>query len=291
MYLDLPEYQFSDMTTNEKKTVISGDIRYPVVIRGMYKPRAIDMKLNNLIELFGNVRIPVEVYNSDKTRTTDALKTHLNLPKFIEYLKNDGYPRFYAADVDIFTKLLNCTEDHQEKIIQSFENTHIETMKEVQCLNMYMGKDHGSDLHLHTNSDTFLNQLFGTKTVYIFDNYENPNIHKITSLNANEDRFNFAKENFFALDHSKMTIHKVTLYPGDTLLIPPWSWHATKGHDLNVSISEVFDRRSCAFLLQNPNLIISWYRTVYDMDLKIFKKYSIAIFIIIIAILVLINKY
>ena len=127
--------------------------------------------------------------------------------------------------------------------------------------------------------------------MYIFDNYENPNIHQITSLNANEDRFNFAKEDFFALDHSKMTIQKVTLCPGDTLLIPPWSWHATKGHDFNVSISEVFDRRSCAFLLQNPNLIIGWYRTVYDPYFKVLKKYSTtAIFILLLILLLLLLR-
>ena len=122
---------------------------------------------------------------------------------------------------------------------------------------LYLGNNHASGLHLHVNSDFILNQLYGSKTVYIFDNYENSNIHKNSFFQM--DKSNFAKEDFFKMDHSKMKIYKVTLQQGDSLLIPPWCWHATQGHGINTSITQTFDRKSISYLLKNPNLVLDYF--------------------------------
>jgi hypothetical protein len=87
---------------------------------------------------------------------------------------------------------------------------------------------------------------------------------------------NFAKEDFFQLDHSKMKVYKVTLQPGDSLMIPPWSWHATQGHGINMSLTQIFNRSDLTYLLANPNLIIDY---VFEDQLILF---SILIIILII---------
>ncbi len=248
-YLDLPTYIYGNMTPEEKKTLLMGNIKEPTVIRGLYQPIAMKMNTKQIIDMFGNISLPVEIYDTHDTETTAADMGKSTLPKLFKHWKRNLLPRLYCAEVDLFEQRI------PRKLLETLRNPNTEP-KEVEALMLYLGKDHKSGLHLHVNSDFVLNQLFGSKTVYIFNNYDNPNIHKNSTFHMGKS--NFAKEDFFQLDHSKMKIYKVTLQPGDSLMIPPWSWHATQGHGINMSLTQIFDRSDLMYLLANPNMILDY---------------------------------
>tara|TARA_B100000767_G_scaffold259127_1_gene268574 strand:- start:909 stop:1700 length:792 start_codon:yes stop_codon:yes gene_type:complete len=237
------------MTPEEKKTLLMGNIKEPTVIRGLYQPIAMKMNTKQIIDMFGNISLPVEIYDTHDTETTAADMGKSTLPKLFKHWKRNLLPRLYCAEVDLFEQKI------PRKLLETLRNPNTEP-KEVEALMLYLGKDHKSGLHLHVNSDFVLNQLFGSKTVYIFNNYDNPNIHKNSTFHMGKS--NFAKEDFFQLDHSKMKIYKVTLQPGDSLMIPPWSWHATQGHGINMSLTQIFDRSDLMYLLANPNMILDY---------------------------------
>ena len=75
---------------------------------------------------------------------------------------------------------------------------------------------------------------------------------------------NFITDNFFKLNHKQFKIYKVTLQPGNSLLIPPWWFHAVKGHDLSCSITKVYYRSDTTYLLKYPRLnlldILNYYQ-------------------------------
>jgi hypothetical protein len=266
-YLDLPTYNYGNMTPEEKNALLVGNIKEPTVIRGMYQPRAMKMNISQIVRMFGNVSLPIEIYDTPEIDTTSADMGKSTLPKLFKHWKQDLLPRLYCAEVDLFEQKL------PTKLLESLKNPNTDP-KEVEALMLYLGKDHASGLHLHVNSDFVLNQLFGSKTVYIFNNYDNPNIHKNSTFHMSKS--NFAREDFFRLDHSKMKIYKVTLQPGDSLMIPPWSWHATQGHGINMSLTQIFSRSDLTYLLTNPNLILDY---VIEDELALF---SILIIIIVI---------
>lgn len=270
-YLSLPTYIYDHMTPEEKK-VFLGNIKEPTVIRGMFKPEASKMNIDQISKLFRNVTLPVEIYDTHETTTQEADTGRSTVPELFNHWKKDQLPRLYCAEVDLFEQII--PRDQKERLLKALHNPNIDP-REVEALMLYLGKDHASGLHLHIHSDFILNQLFGTKTVYIFNNYDNPNIHKNSAFNSYESNIrvnasNFAKEDFFSLDHSKMKIHKVTLQPGDSLLIPPWSWHATQGHGVNMSITQIFDRSDITYLLTNPNLVLDYISECHHIILSIF---------------------
>lgn len=251
--MDLPTYVYSQMTPEEKQ-IIAREITHPVVIRGLYEPKARQMAFEKVTKLFGHVDLPIEIYDTPDTATTSADMGTMTVPNLITHWKKKRSPSIYCAEVDLFEQRVS------ERLLDTLYNPNTSARK-VEALMLYLGNNHSSGLHLHINSDFILNQLYGSKTVYIFDNYDNPGIHKNSVFSVSKS--NFAKEDFFKMDHSKMKIYKVTLQPGDSLMIPPWSWHATQGHGINMSITQIFERKNLWYLLKNPNLILDYYSDEY----------------------------
>jgi hypothetical protein len=202
--------------THEEKRILLKDFNQPVVIRGLYQSKAVRMNLENVVDLFGNSVLPVEFYDTLDTRACDAGTGAATMKGLFEHWKTDKSPILYCAEVDLFKQNIS------ETLLDTLKNPNTEP-RQVQALMLYLGKNWGSDLHMHVTSDFILNQVFGSKTVYIFNNYD-----------------------------------KVTLQPGDSLLIPPWYWHTTRGHGINMSITQVYLRKSALYLLTNPNIIIDY---------------------------------
>ena len=255
--MDLPTYIYSQMTPEEKQ-IITQEITHPVVIRGLYQPKARRMPFEKVTKMFGHTELPIEIYDTPNTSTTSADTGTMSVPNLVSHWKKGRTPSLYCAEVDLFEERVS------ENLLNTLHNPNTDG-REVEALMLYLGNNHSSGLHLHVNSDFILNQLYGSKTVYIFDNYDNPNIHKNSAFSATKS--NFAKEDFFKMDHSKMKIYKVTLQPGDSLLIPPWSWHATQRHGINMSITQIFERKNLWYLLKNPNLILDYYSDEYMTQL------------------------
>jgi hypothetical protein len=265
-YLELPTYDFLEMTSEEKRVILK-DFNQPIVIRGLYQSKAMQMSSENIVKLFGDSKLPIEFYDTPETRFYDSGTGTATMKGLFEHWKTDKLPILYCAEVDLFKQNMS------ELLLETFRNPNTEP-KKVEALMLYLGKNWGSDLHIHIRSDFILNQVFGSKTVYIFSNYDNLNINKNSSFDM--DKFNTPKEDFFSLDHSQMKIYKVTLQPGDSLLIPPWYWHATRGHGINMSITQIYIRNDMSYLLTNPNIIID-YMIFYPEIL-----YVLVIFIMII---------
>lgn len=265
-YLELPTYDFLEMTSEEKRVILK-DFNQPIVIRGLYQSKAMQMSSENIVKLFGDSKLPIEFYDTPETRFYDSDTGTATMKGLFEHWKTDKLPILYCAEVDLFKQNMS------ELLLETFRNPNTEP-KKVEALMLYLGKNWGSDLHMHIRSDFILNQVFGSKTVYIFSNYDNPNINKNSSFDM--DKYNTPKEDFFSLDHSQMKIYKVTLQPGDSLLIPPWYWHATRGHGINMSITQIYIRNDMSYLLTNPNIIID-YMIFYPEIL-----YVLVIFIMII---------
>lgn len=251
--MELPTYIYNQMTSEDKE-IVSNDFKHPVVIRDFYHPKSRTIGFEKFTKLFGNTRLPVEIYSTNNTSTTDADTAKMSMPKLNQHWKKDKSPSIYCAEVDLLDR--DILDDNRYNILKTLENPNLKSRK-VESLLLYLGNNHASGLHLHVNSDFILNQLYGSKTVYIFDNYANPNIHKNSFFQM--EKSNFAKEDFFNMDHSKMRIYKVTLRSGDSLLIPPWCWHATQGHGVNTSITQTFDRKDISYLVKNPNLILDYF--------------------------------
>lgn len=247
-YLELPTYDFIEMTSEEKRVILK-DFNQPIVIRGLYQSKAMQMSSENIVKLFGDTKLPIEFYDTPETRACESDTGTATMKGLFEHWKTDKLPILYCAEVDLFKQNIS------ELLLETFRNPNTEPRK-VEALMLYLGKNWGSDLHMHIRSDFILNQVFGSKTVYIFSNYDNANINKNSSFDM--IKFNTPKEDFFSLDHSQMKIYKVTLQPGDSLLIPPWYWHATRGHDINMSITQIFIRNDITYLLTNPNIIIDY---------------------------------
>ena len=257
--MELPTYTYDQMTPEEKQ-ILAKEITEPVVIRGLYQSKARKMPFEQVTKMFGHVELPVELYDTPEIDTTTAEMGSMSVPDLIRHWKKNVKPSIYCAEVDLFEERVS------KKLLETLYNPNTSSRK-VEALMLYLGNNHSSGLHLHVNSDFILNQLYGTKTVYIFDNYDNPNIHKNSVMSVTKS--NFAKEDFFKMDHSKMKIYKVTLGPGDSLLIPPWSWHATQGHGINMSITQIFERKNLWYLLKNPNLILDYYSDEYVTQLVV----------------------
>lgn len=253
--MELPTYTY-DLMTPEERDIVSNDFTHPVVIRGFYKPKAIKLGFEGFTKLFGNSELPIEIYDKHDTSTTGADTGHMSFPNLIKHWKKNRSPSIYCAEVDLLDRDILRTNKNKHLLHKTLQNPNLDSRK-IMSLLLYLGNNHASGLHLHVNSDFILNQLYGSKTVYIFDNYENSNIHKNSFFQP--DKSNFAKEDFFKMDHSKMKIYKVTLQQGDSLLIPPWCWHATQGHGINTSITQTFDRKSISYLLKNPNLVLDYF--------------------------------
>tara|TARA_Y100001970_G_C13881920_1_gene674258 strand:- start:57 stop:758 length:702 start_codon:yes stop_codon:yes gene_type:complete len=171
--------------------------------------------------------------------------------------KNKTEPFYYLAEIDLLEKL------DENELPKGFElyivNPHLENIllkHERHAVNLFIGNNASSGCHMHIEDNYILNQVFGSKTIYLFD-YDDSN-HMITkncdslkkTLGITYCEYkNFITENFFDLDHNKFNnLYKVTLNPGDSLVIPPHWWHATNGHGINCSITNVIERKNLNYL-------------------------------------------
>ena len=255
-YLDLPTYVYDQMTPQEKEQIITKEFYKPVVIRGLYKPNALKLGFEKTRNLFGNERLPVEVYRTPETGKFASHTGRCDIAYLTNHWKKDKRPYLYCAEVDLIGA--NFQKDRKEKLLSNLKNPNTPS-RGVQELLLYLGKNHTSGLHLHVGSDFILNQLFGSKTIYIFSNYDNPNVRK-NNIVTDFNKCNFAVDDFF-----KMEIYKATLEPGDSITIPPWYWHATQGHGLNMSITQTYNRYNILYLLSNPNIILDYITSGDDM--------------------------
>ena len=128
---------------------------------------------------------------------------------------------------------------------------------------IFFGNNGKSGVHLHTGHDYVLNQISGTKTVYMFDYRDNNmEFHGLFS-----DRSNFTKSNFFTMDKTNMKIYKALLEEGDSLMIPPWWWHNAISNGFSCSITKKYKRDDMSYIFKYPKIQLIFIGEFFNCDL------------------------
>ena len=247
MYYDI------DVIYNIKDTNSYINFQKPYVIKGGCKNMDIFNKKNKIEYLKDNLKgitFPVEIYDNDNEmgETNIKKRKELSFDKIYNKIIDDKTEqKYYLAEIDLSDYTLQLPEDFLKNFVIDMDESRLN-----EGILIFFGKNGKSGCHLHTSNDYVLNQISGTKTVYMFDYHDNNmEFHGLFS-----DRSNFTKSNFFTMDKTNMKIYKAVLEEGDSLIIPPWWWHAVEGNGLNYSITKTYDRNDHTYLYDKPYLIL-----------------------------------
>ena len=184
--------------------------------------------------------------NITDSETTNVYKVEkINFEEYLNVI-NKIEPHYYLAGKELEMYKNNISND----IFKDLKMKMDDYRKPVQHM-LFIGNNSKSGCHLHCDWDYAINQIFGKKTVYLFDYYDNIDL-KIHSINHHQ--YNFITKNFFRLNHKLYKIYKVTLVPGNTLLIPPWWFHAVENNGYSCSVTKTF-YRSHYYLFKKPMLL------------------------------------
>ena len=208
-----------------------------------------------LSQIFKDTPINIEVYQNRDSMGETNVNKHQEKPfrEVINHIMTEKPPFFYFAEIAIS----EYEKDIGTFLKQDIQNDFDRLRKPVEEL-IFMGYDSLSGCHLHINDDYILNQIIGTKTIYLFHYRDNPQLKMRSFLDKNN---NFLKDNFFKLDHSKLKIYKVILKPGNSLVIPPWWFHAVQGNKFSCSITKVYQRSNIDYLKKYKYLSF-----LYDLE-------------------------
>ena len=303
-YLELDEYIWDQNFNEHDFEKLFFNFNKPTIIRGFCKNTIAfnTWNENSIIDVFNDIKLPCEQYNSDSDFYNGEgklnFKKKIKMKNVLEYIKSDKKPYLYLAEVDI-KKLKGNTDNI---IFDLFNPNIIESVFKNQLVNtLYLGNNAASGCHIHIEDNFLLNQVFGTKTIYFFDYHDNDgsliNNWLLTNIIGDQyivpsmpfdDEANFIKNKFFEMNHSKMKIYKATLNPGDSILIPPWWWHATRGNDLNLSFTTIYNRRDISYLFFRPLLIFLYIAKFFEE----YEYYELLIyFSAVIILFYIINKF
>ena len=263
----------------------------PYVIRGGCKSMKIFSENDKLQFFYKNLHkheFETETYNTFTEMERTDVKNDVFQP-FSETYKNiltGSLPHNFIAD--------QCLLDEDIGIHSKFKEYftyNIDTKRSIENILLFFGNNSRSGAHIHIGDDYILNQIYGKKTIYIFDYYDNP---LLETFGIFSDRHNFLKDNIFQLDHSKLKMYKVVLNEGDSLTIPPWWWHAARSHGVSISITKTYLRTSHLYLLKYPKIILMDFRLLcenYFADLNYLSQNKEFVAIIILIIIYIIVCY
>jgi hypothetical protein len=304
-FLSLTEYKWNEDLDKDDMSLIFPHINEPIVIRDYCKNTIAYKKWRpeNMSKIFGNKRFKVDTYSK---KTTGHWTNHghtMTMEEYFNYMKSVDKPQHFIGelslggsgcdqiDTDLYTKLYRDLDNRQNyKNNQTYDKTV-----------MYYGKNSCTECHIHFVDNYIVNQIFGTKTFYFFDYNDNNDIVNKKSIwdvdgphdggpgyiTYNNDDGSISKT-FLDLNLNNFNkLYKVTLNPGDSVLIPPWWWHTTQGHDINCTIVNGFKRKDLAYLFRMPDLL---FNTYYLFGISIFLDNIIETLILITIILILFSN-
>ena len=189
---------------------------------------------------FNNVEFDVETYKTKKDFETS--KSGMESQKFNEYLKDMYHKNIYIPDCD----LVEYKGDIENCIFEDLINPNDyrlglqsrDGLKGVSDgANLYIGVDTKTGMHCHIEDDFLLNQIIGTKRVYVMSDFSMLNMKNMFSKYNN-----FSKENFFDLNWEKIDVYYADLEPGDSFCFPPWCWHAIESDGYTLAVTKVWER-------------------------------------------------
>ena len=248
--------KLKEINCNINKTFdpLNNDISEPIVLRGFYKDTDAFKKwnLNTLPSIFGNNKTMIECYDNyiDFMNASVCYTKNYNMKEFIDNCKKELIYMGEQSIDDFDSKQLNKDIYNQRLTTEPMDSV------------IFMGYNANSHTHIHSVNQTYiLNQIIGTKTMFFFD--LNDNIENGIGLPSpfSHDRKFIINYNTMEpahirhLHHKNLTLYKVTLYPGDSISIPPWWWHDARCNGLSLSITEKFDRNYYNQIYKYPILL------------------------------------
>lgn len=215
----------------------------PVVIRGGCKemPAFKKWNLKYMKEVLGNEKIETEIFESlEDMQTTKGVKRRFSEHNFLELSRlifNKEPPFYYPSNSylnlsfgDSHKKLIQDTE-HPSDDYRSVKND----MK--SAISFFIGNNTYTGSHVHIFSDFLVSVLVGKKIFYMWSFTDNPEV--------NHEEFHsihYHTKNFWKRDHSNMKIYKVELNAGDSMILPPWWYHAVYSPGFCIGIAKVYIR-------------------------------------------------
>ncbi len=257
----------------------------PYVIRGGCKSMRIFTIKNKLFffrTMLKNSIIPTEIYNSIEDMESTKVKHKIPKPfsESYDYIVNSTPPYHYIADIDLNFNM------HINPELTNYFNYTMDNDRINEGTLLFFGNNSRSGAHIHTGNDYILNQIYGKKTILIFNYYDNP----LEMSGIFSERANFLKDNIFKLDPSKFKIYKVVLNEGDSITIPPWWWHGAQADGVSLSITKTYPRSNFFYLFLYPRTLICVIID-YLLELSDNMYNNKDIILLIIAIIILIISY
>lgn len=206
-----------------------------------------------LSKVFRNTPVSIEIYKSKELMGQTSVNNYQEKPfnEVISHILQDKAPYYYFAEIPLSNYEQEIGSFLKSDIQSSFDN-HRKSLEDL----IFMGYNSFSGCHLHINDDYILNQIVGTKTVYLYEYMDNPHLRMNSFTRKNK---NFIKANLFRVPHNNLKIYKVTLKPGNSLIIPPWWFHAVQGHGFSCSVTKVYERSNIDYLKKYKYLYFLFY--------------------------------
>lgn len=278
MFSSVPEYTWGVDMDKDKFKKLFPTIDSITVIRGFFKNSDAYKKwnVNTIGNIFGDDKFKIDSYSKDVGHwSEDGIEK--TMQKYVDYMKKHENPNLYLAEFEIEgdgdRQITN--EDVLQNILDDVLTKNYTELNTFDKIVMYFGKNACTEPHVHFVDNYIVNQVFGSKTFYCCDYNDNNHIfnkNKLIDIITNNVKngsgypssYNNADgtttKTFMDLDFNTFNkLYKVTINPGDALLIPPWWWHTTQGHDINCTVVKGYKRANVNYLLKSFHLFISWY--------------------------------
>jgi len=215
----------------------------PVVIRGGCKemPAFKKWNLRYMKEVFKDSEVKADIFESLEdmqiTKTPSGKQNYSG--SFLELSRlifNKEPPFYYPSNWYLMREL----EEHN-KLIQDCTHPSDEYRKvkhdSKSAISFFMGNNTYTGSHVHIFSDFLVNVLVGKKIFYMWSFTDNPEVNGEVF-----HKTHYHTKNFWKRDHSKMKIYKVELNAGDSMLLPPWWYHAVYSPGFCIGIAKVYIR-------------------------------------------------
>jgi len=227
---------------NKIKPALFNPCDMPIFIKGGCKKMgALELwgDLDYLKEKFNSASVDVEVYKTrEDYQTSKSKMRNMTFDYFVDNIDTN----IYLPDCSLL-ELKGHSNIHHH-IFNDLENPFEKQLGVEELPSdyyLFMGKNTRSGNHIHIDSDFIINQIVGTKRFYLMD------YKQLTPNFLFHKRNNFAKQNFWKLDHSKYDIYYCDLEPGDMLTIPPWWWHPVESDGLTVAVTKIYERDDVSY--------------------------------------------
>lgn len=228
----------------------------PIVLRAFGKdlPAFKKWNIDNLAHHFGDKKVNIEHYNNFLQYMSSEV-TSMKKYSMKQYLDNKDKQYLYFGETPIRDfKKKSLFKDIK---IPHFKNTDY---KDSTSVIFFGNKYAGSATHIHiTHFDYLLTQIIGTKTMYLCDLYDNhPKLTLPSTFNKQRkflmDGNTYDHINVNFINHANFKFYKVTLNPGDSIIIPPWWWHNAISDELSLSVTTKFLRSDTSYFYKYPSI-------------------------------------